>query len=239
MTAEDEKRRPDSGRKFRGRMASVVKSMRRIRVLVVDDHGLMIEAVRLALQREPDIEIVGEARRGCDVLPEVARRQPDVVLLDIRMPDADGLDVLEQLGRSYARVKVVMLSAIDDPAVAEEALRRGAVAYLDKRTDPATLAGALRRIAAGEATRRPMISPRRAERGIAAAVALTARESDIVSLLAEGRSNADIARELFVSEPTVKYHLTNVYRKLGVQGRAGAIRFWFEHVGAGNFDSVG
>ena len=204
--------------------------MRRIRVLVVDDHGLMVEAVRLALEREEDIEIVGEARRGGDVLPEVARRQPDVVLLDIRMPDIDGLEVLEQLHESYPGVKVVMLSAIEDADVAREALRRGATAYVDKRTDPATLASILRRIATGESAGRAAGAP--APPGEApplGGVRLTQREREIIARVAAGCSNAEIGRDLFLSEQTVKYHLTNVYRKLGVDGRAGAIRFWFEH----------
>jgi DNA-binding NarL/FixJ family response regulator len=198
--------------------------MRRIRVLAVDDHGLMVEAVRLALEQEKDIELVGEARRGADVLQEVARRQPNVVLLDVRLPDIDGLEVLEQLRERYPQVRVLMLSAIDDPAVAREALRRGATAYLDKQTDPARLAAAIRRASAGGGsapTRRG--APRGADND------LTNREREILSRVAEGRKNGEIAQELFLTEQTIKYHLTNVYRKLGVDGRTGAVRFWFEH----------
>ena len=211
-------------------MASVVQIVRRIRVLVVDDHGLMVEAVRLALEREADIEVVGEARRGADVLPEVARRQPDVVLLDIRMPNVDGLEVLELLHERYPNVKVVMLSAIDDPEVAREALRRGALAYVDKRTDPATLASTLRRVTAGEEVGRGItVAGPEVEAHSPPEVRLTEREREIVARVADGQSNSQIARELFLSEQTVKYHLTNVYRKLGVDGRAGAVRFWYEH----------
>jgi DNA-binding NarL/FixJ family response regulator len=203
--------------------------MRRIRVLVVDDHGLMIEAVRLALEQEEDIEIVGDARRGADVLPEVARRQPDVVLLDIRMPDVDGLAVLDRLDERYPKIKVVMLSAIDDPEVAQEAIRRGAVAYLDKRTEPGTLASALRSVVAGgdaipEVTAPTTPSSRRMRN-----LLLTAREREILTQVASGRTNPEIARELYLSEQTIKYHLTNVYRKLGVKGRTEAVRFVFEH----------
>jgi DNA-binding NarL/FixJ family response regulator len=198
--------------------------MRQIRVLMVDDHGLMIEAVRLALEREKDIELIGEARRGADVLPEVARRQPDVVLLDIRLPDVDGLEVLAALHARYPQVRVVMLSAIDDPEVAREALRRGATAYLDKQSDPARLAAAIRRASAGGAS-----SPARRTDRHGAAAGLSRREREILSRVAEGRKNGQIAEELFLAEQTIKYHLTNVYRKLGVDGRAGAVRFWFEH----------
>ena len=197
--------------------------MRQIRVLMVDDHGLMVEAVRLALDRENDIELVGDAKRGADVLPEVARRQPDVVLLDIRLPDIDGLDVLAELHARYPQVRVVMLSAIDDPEVAREALRRGATAYLDKQSDPARLAAAIRRASTGGAS----APARRGERQ-GADEGLTRREREILSRVAAGRKNGEIAEELFLTEQTVKYHLTNVYRKLGVAGRTGAVRCWFE-----------
>ena len=197
--------------------------MRPIRVLMVDDHGLMVEAVRLALDRENDIELVGDARRGADVLPAVARRQPDVVLLDIRLPDIDGLDVLAELHARYPQVRVVMLSAIDDPEVAREALRRGATAYLDKQSDPARLAATIRRASAGGSS----TPARRADRH-GTDVGLTQREREILSRVAAGRKNGEIAEELFLTEQTIKYHLTNVYRKLGVDGRTGAVRFWFE-----------
>jgi DNA-binding NarL/FixJ family response regulator len=227
------------------------RDMRRIRVLVVDDHGLMVEAVRLALEREGDIEIVGEARKGADVLPEVARRQPDVVLLDIRMPDVDGLTVLELLRERHPEVKVVMLSAINDPEVAREARARGAVAYLDKGTDPGTLAAALREIVAGANSSQNLPRPTAERTHPSRELLLTDREREILIQVAAGRSNpeiaevlvlsvhtverhvaniyAKIARDLFLSEQTIKYHLTNVYRKLGVKSRTGAVRFAFEH----------
>ena len=206
----------------------MVELVRRIRVLVVDDHGLMVEAVRLALEREGDIEIVGDARRGCDVAREVARRQPDVVLLDIRMPDVDGLEVLDQLHERHPQIRVLMLSAVDDPEVAQDAIRRGAVGFVEKKTDPGSLASAIRRVAAG-GTANPEQSA--ADSGPAAPptdVHLTQREREILGRVAAGRTNREIARELFLSEQTIKYHLTNLYRKLGVDGRAGAVRFWFE-----------
>jgi DNA-binding NarL/FixJ family response regulator len=208
--------------------------MRRIRVLVVDDHGLMVEAVRLALEREGDIALVGEARRGADVLPEVARRQPDVVLLDIRMPDVDGLETLGHLRRCWPGIRVVMFSGIGDPDVAQEALRLGAAAYVDKRTDPATLASTLRRVVAGEATGHAVTPEVPEERQPLGGARLTQREREILARVVEGHSNGEIAGDLFLSEQTVKYHLTNVYRKLGVEGRAGVIRVWFEHEALGS-----
>ena len=211
---------------FGAQTASVVKTMRRIRVLVVDDHGLMIEAVRIAMDREQDIEIVGEARSGREVLPEVARRQPDIVLLDIRMPDVDGLTVLRELRVRHPDVKVVMLSGLADPEIEREALLAGAVAYLDKRVDPATLAACLRSVMDGAAA---AAGTGCAPPDDAAFTALTEREREILVQVSRGKSNADIAAGLWLSEQTIKYHLTNVYRKLGVKGRPGAVRYVFEH----------
>jgi DNA-binding NarL/FixJ family response regulator len=199
--------------------------MRRIRVVVVDDHGLMIEAVRLAMSREPDIEIVGEARNGRDVLAEVARRQPDIVLLDIRMPDVDGLSVLDELRGRHPRVKVVMLTGVSDPEMAREAFERGAVAYLEKTVDPATMTAQLRQLAAERPARG---EPGGAARPANAGANLTPREREILVLVGEGKSNPEIAAALWLTEQTVKYHLTKVYRKLGVTGRAGAVRYFFE-----------
>jgi DNA-binding NarL/FixJ family response regulator len=152
-----------------------------------------------------------------------------VVLLDIRMPDVDGLAVLDRLDERYPKIKVVMLSAIDDPEVAQEAIRRGAVAYLDKRTEPGTLASALRSVVAGgdaipEVTAPTTPSSRRMRN-----LLLTAREREILTQVASGRTNPEIARELYLSEQTIKYHLTNVYRKLSVGSRTEAARFAYEH----------
>jgi DNA-binding NarL/FixJ family response regulator len=200
--------------------------MRRIRVLVVDDHGLMIEAVRIALEREPDIEVVGEARTGRNVLPEVARRQPDIVLLDVRLPDVDGLTVLRELHARYPDVKVLMLSGVIDEAVEREALLGGALAYLDKRIDPATLAATLRTAMEGAAA---TVVAHSTSAGSADSEKLTEREREILAHVSRGESNGEIASSLWLTEQTIKYHLTNIYRKLGVKGRTGAVRYVFEH----------
>jgi DNA-binding NarL/FixJ family response regulator len=213
------------GRMFGAPMASVLTTMRQIRVLVVDDHGLMIEAVRIAMDREQDIEIVGEARSGREVLPEVARRQPDIVLLDIRMPDVDGLTVLRELRVRRPDVNVVMLSGLADPQIEREALRAGALAYLDKRVDPGTLAACLRNVMDGGAAATGTGCVPADE---AAFPTLTEREREILVHVSRGKSNADIAAALWLSKQTIKYHLTNIYRKLGVKGRPGAVRYVFE-----------
>ena len=207
--------------------------MRQIQVFLADDHGLMLQAVRLALEPHPEIEIVGEARSGSEVLPRVAETRPDIVLLDIRMPGLDGLQVLDRLQKLYPETKVVMLSGVDEPGLAEEALRRGAKAFLGKGIDPADVAPVLHQVSEGTLVTESFGAP-----GIAGAAAdefgLTGRESEILEQVASGQSNKQIAGKFWLSEQTIKYHLTNVYRKLGVSSRTEAARFAYEHGLAGS-----
>ena len=209
-------------------------SLRPIRLLLADDHALVLQAVRFALEPEPDIEIVGEARSGSEVLPRVGETQPDLILLDIRMPGLDGLQVLDRLGKQYPETKVVVLSGADEPELAAEALRRGAKAFLGKGIDPTDVAPVLRQVLQGELVTEsfgtaPPESVRAAEE-----FGLTGREREILARVAMGRSNKQIAREFWLSEQTIKYHLTNVYRKLGVSSRTEAARFAYDHGLAGN-----
>jgi len=207
--------------------------LRQIQVFLADDHGLMLQAVRLALEPHPEIEIVGEARSGSEVLPRVAETRPDIVLLDIRMPGLDGLQVLDRLQKLYPETKVVMLSGVDEPGLAEEALRRGAKAFLGKGIDPADVAPVLHQVSQGTVVTESFGAP-----GIAGAAAdefgLTGRESEILEQVASGQSNKQIAGKFWLSEQTIKYHLTNVYRKLGVSSRTEAARFAYEHGLAGS-----
>ena len=187
------------------------------------------EAIRLALEGERDIEVVAEAATGAEALARIGESRPDLALLDIRMPQLDGLAALKLLRAQYPTVKVAMLSAIDEPDVAEQALQRGAVAYLGKRVDPGTLAATIRKIVAGTLEMRTFgVGESRAARS-ARDAGLSPRESEILRQIADGRSTREIARELWLSQQTVKYHLTNVYRKIGVKGRTEAVRYAFEH----------
>jgi two-component system nitrate/nitrite response regulator NarL len=207
--------------------------LRQIQVFLADDHGLMLQAVRLALEPHSEIEIVGEARSGSEVLPRVAETRPDIVLLDIRMPGLDGLQVLDRLQKLYPETKVVMLSGVDEPGLAEEALRRGAKAFLGKGIDPADVAPVLHQVSEGTLVTESFGAP-----GIAGAAAdefgLTGRESEILEQVASGQSNKQIAGKFWLSEQTIKYHLTNVYRKLGVSSRTEAARFAYDHGLAGS-----
>jgi DNA-binding NarL/FixJ family response regulator len=196
--------------------------MRRLKVLIADDHRLMLSALRIILDADPEIEVVGEANDGSEVLPLVGRTQPDVVLLDVRMPRMDGLACLEHLARRYPGVRAVMMSAVDDPEVVRTAFRRGASAFILKRIDPAALVPAIREALAGTvyhpigADQEPDESARDA--------GLSRREIEILKLAAEGKSNKEIAGELFLAVQTVKFHLTSLYRKLDARTRTEAVR---------------
>jgi two-component system nitrate/nitrite response regulator NarL len=202
-------------------------------VFVADDHGLVLQALHLALEPHPEIEIVGEAKSGSEVLPRVAETDPDLVLLDIRMPGLDGLQVLDRLQKAYPEIKVVMLSGVDDPELATEALRRGATAFLGKGIDPADVAPVLRQVFEGTLVTESFGASGAAERA-ADEFGLTGREREILEQVAAGHSNKQIAADFWLSEQTIKYHLTNVYRKLQVGSRTEAARFAYEHGLAGN-----
>ncbi len=200
--------------------------MRRLKVLIVDDHWLILRAVRSLLSHEEDIEVVGEADSGEKVLPLVGQTGPDAVLLDVRMPGMDGLTVLERLREQYPSVAVVMLSGIDDPALVRAALERGASAFVLKHVDPRDLGSALRQSVTGTIFR--PLDLLNAAQSAFEETGLTKRELSILEELPAGGSNQQIAKRLFLAEQTVKFHLTNIYRKLGVSTRTEALRFAYE-----------
>ena len=196
--------------------------MRHLKILIADDHQLMIHAIRLVLEDSEDIEIVGEADSGSKVLPLVGQTSPDLVLLDIRMPGMDGLTVMERLRERYPKVRVAVLSAVDDPSVIQAAFNRGASAFIVKHIDPRDLPAAIRQAIAG-AIFQPLGLLERAADVAAREADLSKRELTILQALQSGRSNKQIAAELFLAEQTVKFHLTSIYRKLGVSSRTEAI----------------
>jgi DNA-binding NarL/FixJ family response regulator len=199
----------------------------RIRVLVADDHRLVLEGIRQALEPVDGMEIVGEARSGAEVLPLIARTNPDLLLLDCRMPKLDGLACLERVRKVYPKLKVVMLSAFTDPEHIQATLRRGANAYIVKGIDPLDLPLALRQVF--ESTIYFPMALARSEDEEGAVASLTAREVTMLKALARGLSNHAISREFWVTEQTVKFHLTNIYRKLGVRNRTEATRYAYQH----------
>jgi DNA-binding NarL/FixJ family response regulator len=202
-----------------------------LRVCIADDHMLILGAIRSALQAADDIEVVGVTHSGAEVMGLVERERPDVVLLDNRMPGVDGLTCLKLIKKRYPEIKVLMLSASEEPKVISEALAAGASAYIGKRINPQDLASAVRQVVAGvvyyqAALPADLEQPAKTN---GAAEALTSRERTMLEAISRGMSTKAISNDLWISEKTVKFHLTNIYRKLGVHNRTGAMRYAYEH----------
>jgi DNA-binding NarL/FixJ family response regulator len=198
--------------------------MRRLRVLVADDHELMVAAVRLALTEAADeFEIVATTTRGQQVLPLAARTDPDVVLLDLRMPGMDGLTCLELLRQRHPRIKTVVLSGVDEPSVIRSAFTRGAIAFIRKHVDPRDLPSAVRQAVNGTVAQPIFGDLEEEDAARPDDPGLSERERAILAALGEGKSNKQIAKQLWLAEQTVKFHLTNIYRKLDVSTRTEAV----------------
>ena len=196
--------------------------------MIADDHRLITEGIKRSLSESREFEVVGEANAGSQVLPLVRRTNAELVLLDLRMPGMDGLMALEQIKRERPDVKVVILSATNDQTVIQSALQRGASAYILKTVDPVDLPATLRQAIDGNVFH-PVGAPQDDDANGAAQLGLTGREASILKALARGLSNQAIAKELYVAEQTVKFHLTNIYRKLDAANRTEAVRIAYQH----------
>jgi DNA-binding NarL/FixJ family response regulator len=201
----------------------------RIRVLIADDHPLIIAGIRRTIDDLDDIEVVGEAHSGPELLQLVERRRPGLVLMDLRMPGVLGVQCIEDLRGRWPEVKVVVLSACDDRASIDAALYAGASAYILKSAQTIDIASVLRQASSGVVFHAPSHVPSPRPADDPELPSLTDRERSILSAVASGLTTAAISRDLWVSEHTVKFHLTNIYRKLGVANRAGAVRYALEH----------
>ena len=199
-----------------------------IKLAVADDHRLMLEAISCLVADADDIEVVGKATLGSQVLPLIARTSPDVVLLDLRMPEMDGFKCLELIGKRYAGVKVIVLSGLDDPQSIQRALTNGAVSFVSKQADPRELVTVVREAARGT-VERTVVVPERNGAEPAVDAGLTRSEVRVLASLARGLSNKEIAKDLWLTEQTVKFHLTNIYGRLGVANRTEAVRHAFQH----------
>lgn len=197
-----------------------------MKVVIADDHRLILDGIRRALEDAPDFEVVGEATNGSQVLPIISQTRPDLVLLDLRMPQMDGLVCLDQIKKRFPETKVVILSVSTDEKVIQTVLKRGASAYIVKSVNPIDLPSALRQAVEGTVYTAIGLPPQSESAGRAAG--LTDREVAILSALARGLSNEAIGKELWVAEQTVKFHLTNIYRKLGVSNRTEAARYAYQ-----------
>jgi DNA-binding NarL/FixJ family response regulator len=200
-------------------------------VVIADDHPLMLAGVRRVLERDELISVVGEAHSGPELITMVERRRPETVVMDLRMPGMPGNACIQKLRACWPELKIVVLSASDDAAVIDGALAAGASSFVVKSVEPTDLTSLIRQVAssdvyhAGSRSRRVegAAEPRPTGPG------LTSREHTILAAIASGQTTAAISRNLWVSEHTVKFHLTNIYRKLGVPNRAAAIRYALDH----------
>jgi DNA-binding NarL/FixJ family response regulator len=208
-----------------------------IRTLVVDDQALVRGGLRAMLESQPDIEVVGEAGDGAEAVEQAALRHPDVVLMDIRMPRMDGIEATRRLVATPGSPRVLIITTFDVDEYVYEAMRAGAAGFLLKDTAPARLAEGIRTVAAGEALLAPTVTRRLVEHFVrrpppaqvsARYAELTARELDILRHVARGLSNTEIAGLLFLSEATVKTHVTRIFAKLGLRGRVQAVVLAYE-----------
>ncbi len=209
-----------------------------IRVLIVDDQDLVREGLRMLLESEPDLTVAGEAGTGSQALAQARGLDPDVILMDVRMPEMDGIEATARLVSSGCRARILMLTTFNLDEYVYRAMKEGASGFLLKDASRDQLASAVRTVAAGQALLAPAITRRLIEdfcRGPAPGGAadgvvagLSERELDVVRLVTRGLSNAEIAAELFLSEATIKSHVARALAKLGLRDRVQIVVFAYE-----------
>ncbi len=210
----------------------------KIRVLLVDDHTLFRSGIKSLLQRNEDFDVVGEAGDGLEGIKRARSLQPDIVLLDLHMPGVSGLEAVKVMAEEIPEVHVLMLTVSEDAQDLMDALRAGASGYLLKNIETDTLVDAIRRAAQGESIISPQMTakliqgvrnqPRPAPTEIARD-RFSPRERDILECLAQGESNKEIARKLDLAESTVKIHVQNIFKKLGMSSRVQVALYAVEH----------
>jgi len=206
---------------------------RRYRILVADDHAIVRQGLKLLIDSQPDMEVVGEAADGVVALERAGATKPDVVIMDISMPRTNGLIAAKTLKQRQPEVRIIALTRHEDQRYVEELLRAGASGYVLKQSAPADLLKALRAVAAGGIYLDPAMTARVADGLLGAprqpvvegASKLTERETEVLRLVAIGHSNVEIAAQLNISVKTVEVHKANAMRKLGLSGRVDVIRY--------------
>jgi NarL family two-component system response regulator LiaR len=197
-----------------------------IRILVVDDHSVVRQGLKMFLGLDPELEIIGEAENGAEAVKLAGELQPDVVLMDMLMPVMDGIEATKAIRGSMPDTEVIALTSVLEDAAVVGAIKAGAIGYLLKDTQSDELRRAIKAAAEGQVQLSPQAAARLMREvrtpEVAAPDALTERENDVLRLLAQGKANKEIARELIIGEKTVKTHVSNILLKLGVQSRTQA-----------------
>ncbi|MFB7216164.1 response regulator [Streptomyces sp. NPDC056255] len=209
-----------------------------IRVLLVDDHQVVRRGLRTFLEIQDDIEVVGEAADGAEGVARTEELRPDVVLMDIKMPGTDGIEALRRLRELENPAKVLIVTSFTEQRTVVPALRAGASGYVYKDVDPDALAGAIRSVHAGHVLLQPevagaLLAQEDSGSGTGRGSTLTEREREVLGLIADGRSNREIARALVLSEKTVKTHVSNILMKLDLADRTQAALWAVRHGAAG------
>jgi len=210
-----------------------------IRVLICDDHIMVRQGVRMVLQAESDIELVGEAGRGEEAVALAEQLKPEVVIMDLSLPDISGIEATKKIKAALPNTKVIALTMHEEEPYVIEVLRAGADAYIVKRSAAADLIGALRQVMAGQAVLDPVVT-RAVVSGYVSRPTpptpdketdsvLTPREKEILILVAEGFTNAEIAKKLYISEKTVQTHRSNILDKLNIHDRTELVRYAIRH----------
>ncbi|UGY90634.1 response regulator [Streptomyces gobiensis] len=206
----------------------------RIRVLLVDDHQVVRRGLRTFLEVQDDIEVVGEASDGAEGVARAEELRPDVVLMDVKMPGTHGIEALRRLRELNHPARVLVVTSFTEQRTVVPALRAGAAGYVYKDVDPDALAGAIRSVHAGHVLLQPevagaLLAEEGASGGQGRGGSLTDREREVLGLIADGRSNREIARALVLSEKTVKTHVSNILMKLDVADRTQAALWAVRH----------
>jgi DNA-binding NarL/FixJ family response regulator len=202
-----------------------------IRVVVADDQAAVRDGLVALLSVTPGVEVVGEASDGAAAVAAAETLRPDVVLMDLRMPGVDGVEATRRIGESVPDVRVVVLTTHADDASILKALRAGATGYLTKESGRAEIARAIEAAASGQSVLDDGVTAilLAAAVDVPPSVDLTPREAEVLTLIGRGKSNTEIAEELFVSAATVKTHINNLFAKIGVRDRAQAVRYALRH----------